>query len=165
MAQARRNKSTQSQTFAARMNHRRTKSERFADAFTRAFGTTAFFLANAVIFAGWFVWNANMIPGVVAFDPYPYGMLTMVVSLEAIFLSVIVLMSQNRAAKVADLREEMNLQINIESEKEITQLLRMVERVEKKLSVHDKEHQELSRMVQTLDLDELQKRVTRELAE
>ncbi|MEK9155369.1 MAG: DUF1003 domain-containing protein [Patescibacteria group bacterium] len=146
------------------MNGRRRASERLADFLTNAFGTIGFFLLNTLFFVVWIGWNSDIVPGVVAFDPYPYGMLTMVVSLEAIFLSIFVLISQNRAAKVADLREEIDLQINIEAEQEITQMLKMLERIEKKLSVKEKDVVRLAKMEEVLDLEELERKVARDLA-
>lgn len=149
--------------FSAEMNRKRTTSERIADFLTDSFGTIAFFTLNAALFLAWIVVNSNVIPGFTPFDPYPYGMLTMVVSLEAIFLSIIVLISQNRAAKIADLREELDFQVNVAAEQEITQILKMLERVERKLLVREKDPVELSRMEEGLDLADLEKDIDNEL--
>ncbi len=149
--------------FSAEMNRKRSVSERIADFLTDSFGTIAFFNVNAVLFLAWIFVNSSVIPGFIPFDPYPYGMLTMVVSLEAIFLSIIVLISQNRAAKIADLREELDFQVNVTAEQEITQILRMIERVEKKLLVREKDPAEVARMREVLDLVDLEKNVVKEL--
>ncbi len=149
--------------FSAEMNRKRSVSERIADFLTDSFGTIAFFNVNAVLFLAWILVNSNLISGFTPFDPYPYGMLTMVVSLEAIFLSIIVLISQNRAAKIADLREELDFQVNVTAEQEITQILRMIERVEKKLLVKEKDPAEVERMKEVLDLVGLEKNVVKEL--
>ncbi|MEK7632689.1 MAG: DUF1003 domain-containing protein [Patescibacteria group bacterium] len=149
--------------FSAEMNRKRSMSERIADFLTDSFGTIAFFTLNAVVFLAWIIANSHVIPGFAPFDPYPYGMLTMVVSLEAIFLSIIVLVSQNRAAKIADLREELDFQVNVTAEQEITQILRMIERVEKKLLVKELDVKDLSRMKEVLDLVDLEKSVVKEL--
>lgn len=149
--------------FSAEMNRKRSMSERVADFLTDSFGTIAFFNVNLVLFALWIFTNSNVIPGFTPFDPYPYGMLTMVVSLEAIFLSIIVLISQNRAAKIADLREELDFQVNVTAEQEITQILRMIERVEKKLLVKELDGKNLSQMKEMLDLVDLEKNVVKEL--
>lgn len=150
-------------TFAAHMNRRRSPSERVADFLTDSFGTIRFFLLNAGIFAGWIVWNSRVMDFLPVFDPYPFGMLTMVVSLEAIFLSVIVLISQNRAAKIADIREEIDLQVNVAAEQEITLMLRMLERIEKKLAVKESNSTRLAKMEEILDLVDLEKKVVKEL--
>lgn len=151
------------EAFSASMNHRRSISERGADFLTDSFGTIAFFNINAMLFLGWLLVNANVIPNFVAFDPYPFGMLTMIVSLEAIFLSIIVLISQNRAAKIADLREEIDLQVNVAAEQEITQILSMLEGIEKKLSIKELHVADLARMKEVLDLVDLEKKVVKEL--
>mgnify|MGYP001564964256 CR=1 FL=1 len=137
-------------------------SKQLADVLTDSFGTIAFFLVNAMFFIVWILWNIDLGFHLPVFDPYPFGMLTMIVSLEAIFLSVIVLMSQNRAAKIADLREEVDLQVNIESEKEITQMLKMLEQIGKKLLVKESNGKDLAQMKKTLDLGDLEKKITEE---
>lgn len=145
------------------MRRKCTPSERLANALTDSFGTIAFFLVNAMFFAGWILWNLDLGFNLPVFDPYPFGMLTMIVSLEAIFLSVIVLMSQNRASKIADLREEVDLQVNIASEKEITQMLKMLDRIQKKLLVKESNGKDLAQMKQDLDVADLEKNVANEL--
>src|SRR3989338_2216333 len=145
------------------MRGRGSVSEKIADVFTNSFGTFAFLGANAALFVFWLAANSGHIPGVPEFDPYPFGMLTTMVSLEAIFLSIIVLMSQNRAAKVGDLREEVDLQVNLEVEKEVTQILKMLERLEKKLSIKEPNGKDLSKMEKVLDLVGLEKKAAKEL--
>src|SRR5688572_11004757 len=109
-------------SFKAKADAKRTGAEKFADLLTQKFGSVLFLGLNAMWFAVWMVWNTGLIPGLQAFDPFPFGLLTMTVSLEAIFLAIIVLISQNREAKVNELREEVDLQINMIAEEEITKL-------------------------------------------
>jgi uncharacterized membrane protein len=154
---------TRPQVFSSGMRKTRSMSARMADWLTDSFGTLGFFLLNAMLFLVWILWNIGIIPELVVFDPYPFGMLTMVVSLEAIFLSIIVLISQNRAAKIADLREEVDLQVNLAAEEEITQMLTMLESIEKKLSVKELHRKDLARMKEVLDLVDLEKKVVKEL--
>ena len=154
---------SRSHLFALSTSRTRSTSEKLADLLTDSFGTIGFFTLNAAVFFGWLVWNSGWIPALPVFDPYPFGMLTMVVSLEAIFLSVIVLISQNRAAKIADLREEVDLQVNIAAEQEVTQILRMIERIEKKLLVKEADAATITRMKEVLDLVDLEKKVVQEL--
>src|SRR5688500_15918541 len=70
--------------------------------------------------------NLDIIAATEQFDPFPFGLLTMIVSLEAIVLAIVVLSSQNRAAHVADLREETDLQLVIITERELTKVLELV---------------------------------------
>jgi len=152
------------EAFSAKMNHRRSLTERWADLMTDSFGTVAFFNLNALLFVAWITVNLKLIPGVPAFDPYPFGLLTMAVSLEAIFLSVIVLISQNRAAKIADLLEEIDFQVNVQAEREITKMLSMLEEIEDHLKIAKLRDLELLRMKEDLNIDELERRVRKSIA-
>lgn len=110
--------------------HRRTLeagaalSERIAEAITRFTGSMTFVLLHLVAVAAWVSANLGLVPGVPAFDP-TFVILATVASVEAIFLSTFVLISQNRAAAQADRRADLDLQINLLAEHEITRLLRL----------------------------------------
>lgn len=114
------------QSYRAKANAKRTWSDKFADKLTFRFGSVVFLGLNAAWFLTWIVLNTNIIPGVEPFDPFPFGLLTMIVSLEAIFLAIIVLISQNRDAKVAELREEIDLQVNSIAETEVSKVIEML---------------------------------------
>jgi uncharacterized membrane protein len=113
----------------------RNPSERFADSLVGLFGSIPFLILHVIWFAGWVSLNVGAVPFVEPFDPFPFGLLTMIVSLEAIFLSVFVLISQNRAQRIADLREEISLRVTTQSEKEVTETLRIVDAVARHLKV------------------------------
>ena len=99
-----------------------------------AFAGSAVFLALHVAwFAGWIVINVS--PGIGHFDPFPFTFLTLVVSLEAIFLSAFILISQNRAAEISDRRNQLDLQINLLTEQENTRMLKVLGAIAKKLDV------------------------------
>lgn len=100
-------------------------------------GSIGFFYAHVVWFGLWVILNGGLIPGLAPFDPYPFGLLTMIVSLEAIFLSTFVLISQNRQAHLADQRDSLDLQIDLLAEYEVTRMLRLVDGIAKKLGVED----------------------------
>ncbi len=80
------------------------------------------------------------------FDPFPFGLLTMIVSLEAIFLSTFVLISQNRQAIQADRRAKVDLQVNMITEREVTKVMDMISRIHKHLGIEPADDQELSDM-------------------
>jgi uncharacterized membrane protein len=103
------------------MEIRSTAFERIADVIAAFSGSIAFLVANAVWFVAWIVWNV-FLPQHNQFDPYPFGFLTMVVSLEAIFLSIFVLISQNRQAAKDRLRADAEYEVNFKAELEIRQL-------------------------------------------
>ncbi len=99
-----------------------TFGDRLADGLTAGIGTMKFAYLNAAWFGVWIVLNLGVIQGVTEFDPFPFGLLTMIVSLEAIFLSLFVLISQNRADAKDRLRSELDYRVNLKAELEIGQL-------------------------------------------
>jgi len=105
----------------------RSGAERIADTIARQAGKISFVIAHAVWFFGWIAANSGFLPKVRAFDPFPYQFLTFVVSLEAIFLSLFILISQNRSSRQADARSHLDLQINLLAEQESTKMLQMLQ--------------------------------------
>jgi uncharacterized membrane protein len=103
---------------------------RFADFLTSVAGDIRFTYANALLFIVWLVWNSGVIPQLKPFDPPPYGILTMMVSLEAIFLSLFVLISQNRQAEQDRVRNEIEYQVNVKAELEIREMHDHLEEIE-----------------------------------
>jgi uncharacterized membrane protein len=112
---------------------RRGKLDRIADRISEFAGSTGFLVVHVLWFGGWIGYNAWA--GADAFDPYPFTFLTMVVSLEAIFLSTFILISQTRATRISDHRNQLDLQINLLTEQENTAMLAMLERIAAKLGV------------------------------
>lgn len=135
----------------------RTTAERFSDAIASNAGRMWFVVAHAIWFSLWIIINTGKLPGITAFDPYPYQFLTLVVSLEAIFLALFILMSQNRANKQADSRSHLDLQINMLAEQESTKMLQMLQSLceHHKLPIaKDPEVEVLKRPTQPADLAE-----------
>ena len=97
-----------------------TVGQRIADVIAEFSGSIPFLVLNAVFFAVWLI--VNVIPQI-AFDPYPFGLLTMIVSLEAIFLSIFVLVSQNRQSDKDRIRNELDYQVNLKAELGVSVLL------------------------------------------
>ena len=104
----------------------RSTVERIGDAIGSFVGTMWFVIIHVAWFSLWFLANAGKIPGVPHFDPYPFIFLSMAVSVEGVLLTTFVLMKQNRMAKRADLRNQLNLQVDLLSEKEVTKVLQML---------------------------------------
>jgi uncharacterized membrane protein len=91
-------------------------------------GSMPFLLINAIWFGAWIL--VNVFPlGIPAFDPYPFGLLTMIVSLEAIFLSCFVLISQNRQAEKDHVRSDVEYEVNIKAELEVAHLHEKTDRI------------------------------------
>ena len=124
--------------------------ERLADALTRVASSTPFLIGHLLWFGIWITWNTGML-GLEPFDPFPFGLLTMIVSLEAIYLSIFVLMTQNRESAIAELREEMMLQVNLRMEEEVTKTLQLVAGLYTRLGHVVGEDDELQEMLLPLD--------------
>ncbi|HEY8165416.1 MAG TPA: DUF1003 domain-containing protein [Gemmatimonadaceae bacterium] len=112
--------------------------------------STSFFVFHVIAFGVWIIWNLG-IAGLPQFDPFPFGLLTMIVSLEAIFLSIFVLMTQSRESAIAELREELALQVNLRMEEEVTKTLHLVAGLYSRLGKTLAEDPELAEMLQPLD--------------
>jgi uncharacterized membrane protein len=116
---------------------KKSTQEKIADTLTRFSGSMLFVYVHAIWFGFWISFNLGLLGGE-PFDPFPFSLLTLVVSLEAIFLSTFVLISQNHASRIADKRAELDLQINLLAEHEITQILTIVDAVADHLGIdHD----------------------------
>lgn len=102
------------------MEIRSTELEKVADVIANFSGSVPFLGLNGIWFLAWIGWNTA--PNLLHFDPYPFGFLTMVVSLEAIFLAIMVLISQNRQAAKDRLRADIEYEVNLKAELEVGHL-------------------------------------------
>jgi uncharacterized membrane protein len=127
-------------------------SDHFADLMTRFSGSMLFVWAHVVWFGIWIGLNEI---GLVTFDAFPFGFLTMIVSLEAIFLSTFVLISQNRQALQADRRAKVDLQVNMVAEQEITKLIALVGEVHEHLGLRHGKDEELAHMQKAMHVTRL----------
>jgi len=120
-------------------------SERVSDRITAFSGSMPFVALHVAWFALWIGLN---LPGAPwgRFDPFPFGLLTMIVSLEAIFLSTFVLVTQNRQAAAADRRARVDLQVNVIAEREVTRLIQLVAEMHRHLGLPDTKDRELRNM-------------------
>jgi uncharacterized membrane protein len=109
-------------------------SDRISDAISAFAGSLWFVLSHIGLFTGWAAWNA-MAPSQLRFDPYPYGLLTFIVSLEGVLIATFVLIKQNRMAAQSDQRDHLNLQVDLLAEQELTVILRMLRRISERLGV------------------------------
>ena len=121
--------------------------QRIADIITRFTGSMPFVYLHAAVVASWLTVNSGLL-GIEPFDPYPFVLLAMGASVEAIFLSTFVLISQNRMNHLADRRADLNLQIDLLSEHEVTRLIRVVDAIAKRLGVPGEDLEELKQDVQ-----------------
>jgi len=130
--------------------HLRTKAagqrglqDRIADVITSFSGRMIFAYVHIIWFGLWILLNTGRF-GVHIFDPFPYGLLTMIVSLEAIFLSTFVLISQNRLGVETERRADLDLHIGLLTEHELTRVLQMLDAIQDKLGIVDHANSELA---------------------
>src|SRR5439155_10579507 len=109
-----------------------------------------FVYLHTLVFGGWILVNLGTIPGIQPFDPFPFAMLAMIASVEAIFLSTFVLISQNRMAALADKRADLDLQINLLAEHEITRLISMVDTILRHLGIEDAREPDVEELKQDI---------------
>jgi uncharacterized membrane protein len=130
--------------------------EAVADALNAIASSAPFLALHAIWFVVWIGWNTGMF-GLRPFDPFPFGLLTMVVSLEAIFLSIFVLLAQRRESAIAELREEVSLQVSLRLEEEVTKTLQLVAGLYTRLGYRMAEDAELVKMLKPLDVEAIEK--------
>lgn len=124
-------------------SHDQSFQDRVANAMTSFSGSMAFFYVHILWFSLWFLLNTGHL-GVRVFDPYPYGFLTMVVSLEAIFLATFVLISQNLLARGAERLTDLGLQTSLLTEHELTRVLQMLRSIQINIGIANDESSNLA---------------------
>jgi uncharacterized membrane protein len=146
--------------------NRRTFVDRVADLIGGFSGSFAFVALHIVWFLLWLLINTGVLPILPRFDPYPFILLAMIVSVEGVLLSTFVLMKQNRMQGRSDIRDHLNLQIDLLAEKEVTKSLQLLRAICKHLEIPEAELDgELSEMADNTSVDTLAKRITTDLTE
>lgn len=153
------------QSLKTKADAKRKPAEVVADWMTNTLGSIWFLTLNMLWFFVWICINIGAIPGITPFDPFPFGLLTMIVSLEAIILAIFVLISQNRASQVDDLREEIDLQVDIITEQELTKLIRMTSILMEKNGIDMKNDKELQEMIKPTNVDKIERILERQVVE
>lgn len=136
---------------------KRTTSQRMSHAIAKFCGSMAFFWVHVAWFGVWIVMNT--LPGVHHVDPFPFTFLTLLVSLEAIFLSTFILIAQNEETRQTDRRNALDLQINLLTEQENTKMLQMLSRIATKLDVRVDDDPALSVLEQATRPDKLAEQI------
>lgn len=144
--------------------HARSRSERVSEWITSTAGRGHVLLAHVVWFACWAAINLDLVPGVRPFDVFPFPLLTTMVSLEAIFLALFVLSSQNRLAMQSDKRAHLDLQINLLAEREMTAVLQLLRDIATRLGVeHPADNPRIQELAKETDVRELTSKLDDEL--
>jgi uncharacterized membrane protein len=119
--------------------------ERLARAITRFSGSMRFVYVHLALYGGWIVANLGFVPGLRPWDP-TFVVLAMIASVEAIFLSTFILITQNRMAAAADRRAELDLQVSLLAEAEITKLVELVAEMASRMEVPQARQGEIEEM-------------------
>lgn len=137
----------------------RSWSARIGDTIATQAGKVWFIVLHVMWFGVWIGLNIGSVHRF-TFDPFPFSLLTMVVSLEAIFLSLFILMSQNRTGVLADRRNHLDLQINLLAEDENTKILQMLQALCKHHKLPIANDPEINAMAQSIEVAEVLKDLT-----
>lgn len=121
---------------------------------TNTFGSITFLFICLIFIVLWVCCNLNLIPWIKAFDRYPFPELEMVVSIFAIILSIAVLISQKRQARLEKINQQVEFEINIRAENEITKVLEMLHVIQIKLGIETTDT-ELEKMKEKTDIEQL----------
>lgn len=148
-------------SFEAEALRKRPFVVKLADFMTSYFGTVGFLVVNVIVYGIWILANSGKIPGFPQIDPYPYSFMNSFVSIEAIILSVIVLMSQNRENARDGLRNELGLQVELISEKEITKILQLLKKLVSEKDSHS--DPELEEMTKEIDAGYIERKLEEQL--
>src|ERR1044071_1773133 len=134
-------------------NQERTTSDRVAKIVAGFCGSMTFVWVPVLWFSGWIM--LNTVPGVRHIDPFPFTFLTFVVSLEAIFLSTFILISQNQDTRISERRNRLDLQINLLSEQENTKMLMMLQAIVEKVGAELELDEDVTVLAQDTELEKV----------
>lgn len=145
-----------------------TRAQRWPGAVTEAVGHVLaypmFFVGLLLLHLLWVILNLEIVSGLEAWDPYPFTFLATFASVEAPFISILVLIYQRRSSRISELREEVNLQVSLHLERQMSVTLRLLGEMEARLGIDSEEDPGLlERLRQPLDPKELLHSLRREL--
>jgi uncharacterized membrane protein len=144
----------------------RNLTERASDAITKSAGSFAFLALHLTFIGVWTSINLGLVRGVKPFDPFPFGVLSVVVSSEAVFLTIFVLISQNRMARQAERRAHLDLQVGMLAEQELTTMLQMQHKICQHLGVNvTDEKKDVNDFAKATDVHELARELEQKLPE
>ena len=136
--------------------NRRNSTERISDAIAKFIGSLAFLMLQALLVLAWSAINLHLLPGVKPFDPFPFGILALVISSESVLLTIFVLISQNRMSRQAERRSHLDLQVGMLAEQELTTMLEMQQKICQRLGVDvESTKQELKGFSDATDVSKL----------
>jgi uncharacterized membrane protein len=143
-----------------------TRGERVGQAISNSVGTMTFVACHAVAMVLWMLWNL-LAPPAQRFDPYPFGLLTFVVSLEGVLIATFVLITQNQMTRQTDRRDHLSLQISMLAEQEMTMMLKQLRRIAEQLEIppEGSDSEREAKLAEETNVYELVQTLRRELPE
>jgi len=142
----------------------RSTAERLSDAITRATGSFSSISLHVGALVSWVLINIGGIPGVEPFDPFPFGVLTLIVSTEGVLLAIVILISQNRMVRQSERRAHLDLQVNLLAEQEATLVLHQLQRIARRLGLEpDERDAEARALIEQTDVDRMVRHLERSL--
>ena len=148
----------QNQQIKSNLELNRTTADRMAIFIANTFGSITFLCCCIIFFVCWICCNLSFLPGIKPFDHFPFPALEMVVSVFAIILSVSVLISQNRQGRIEKVRQQVEFEVNVRAENEITKILVMLHEIQKKVGINTNDA-ELEAMKENIDIQKLHKKL------
>jgi len=119
---------------------RRSATTKIGTRITNGLGTMASAIIHLAVIGAWCLINSDLVSFIKSFDPYPFNLLTLIVSFESVLIAIFVLLTQNRMSKEADLRAHVNLQMCLLMEQELTAVLHVVSGIGKRYGIDAEEH-------------------------
>lgn len=141
------------------LDRKRTRGERIADGSAAVVGSWTFIVIQSLLLAVWVI--LNVIAWTHQWDPYPFILLNLALSFQAAYASPIIMMSQNRQARIADRRNQLDLQINLLAEQESTETLRLLRRLCEKAGIDPDENGELEALEAATRPEQLARQIDR----
>jgi uncharacterized membrane protein len=142
----------------------RSLAERISDTLTRAIGSFTSIILHVLWFSAWILINTGLIPWVPVFDPFPFGVLTLIVSTEGVLLAITILISQNRMIRQADRRAHLDLQISLLAEQETTLVLHTLQRIARRLGLpEDREDAQANKLIEQTDIHAMMRNLEEQL--
>ena len=142
----------------------RSMAERISDTITRATGSFASISLHVAALTGWIVVNAGWLPGVEPFDPFPFGVLTLIVSTEGVLFAIVILISQNRMVRQSERRAHLDLQVDLLAEQEATLVLHQLQRIARNLGLEpDERDVEARALIEQTDVNRMVRNLEKSL--
>jgi uncharacterized membrane protein len=148
-------KTTEEQELKSELDIEQGLVDNFGVRVTAVLGSMWFLAGYIIMFTVWICWNLRFLPGLKPFDPFPFPILQMVVSLFAIILSVSVLVNQNRQGRIERIKRRVEFEVNVRAETEITKVLNMLHEIQQKMGLANAVDKELEDMKEPIDIKQL----------